>query len=494
MAILSGGELVLAETTPSFFVNTYRGRTGENLIGQFSTYGAIYRAQIWVAAVVDKLAMNTARLPLQVFRRVEDGREQMRDSSYAQLLSRPNAKHDSFFFWLWTVSTLNVYGEAIWLKLRGRDGKPAELWPLHPSNVVIRKEDDVLTYFLYHHLGGDPAYAVSAEDVVHFKRYNPDTTLRGMSALEPLRQTLANEDAARRATSSFWKNGARPGVALTHPKKLSTPAAERLRADWDALHAGPDATGNTAVLEEGMTPQIIPLNLEEAQYIDTRKLNREEVCGAYDIPPPVVHILDRATFSNITEQMRSMYRDTMAPRLEMVEAVIDHQLRPEFEDTTVKAKFLLDDVLRGDFEVRADAYQKAINSGWMQPSEVRTLENLTPAKGADRLFVNSTLVPIDVAASRMSPNPSALEAGKPAEPPMPPPKAAFTDAEVRTLMGRLSRVGSLADVSLDALTKDLNGSSELVEASWATAVAARESVPQFRQRLKSLGQKPGEPA
>ena len=63
-----------------------------------------------------------------------------------------------------------------------------------------------------------------------------------------------------------------------------------------------------------MTPHKLELTAEEAQYIETRKLNREEVCAAYDVPPPVVHILDRATFSNITEQMRSMYRDTMGGR------------------------------------------------------------------------------------------------------------------------------------------------------------------------------------
>jgi phage portal protein BeeE len=76
------------------------------------------------------------------------------------------------------------------------------------------------------------------------------------------------------------------------------------------------------------------LTAEEAQYIETRKLNREEVCAAYDVPPPVVHILDRATFSNITEQMRSMYRDTMAPRLNGFEAIELDLRRAEWPTTT----------------------------------------------------------------------------------------------------------------------------------------------------------------
>jgi HK97 family phage portal protein len=103
-----------------------------------------------------------------------------------------------------------------------------------------------------------------------------------------------------------------------------------------------------------MTPQKLSLSAEEAQYIETRKLNREEVCAVYDVPPPVVHILDRATFSNITEQMRSMYRDTMAPRLGLYESVLDTQLRPDFDPRgDLYAEFLMDEVLRGSFEQRA---------------------------------------------------------------------------------------------------------------------------------------------
>jgi hypothetical protein len=99
------------------------------------------------------------------------------------------------------------------------------------------------------------------------------------------------------------------------------------------MHSGVDKWGKAAILEEGLTANVIQLTAEEMQYIEGRRLNREEACARYDVPPPVVHILDRATFSNITEQMRSMYRDTMAPRLALYESVLDTQLRPDFDPT-----------------------------------------------------------------------------------------------------------------------------------------------------------------
>jgi HK97 family phage portal protein len=220
--------------------------------------------------------------------------------------------------------------------------------------------------------------------------------MRGMSRLEPLRSTLLNEDAARRATASWWQRGARPSVALKHPGELSQGAQDRLKANWEARHAGADLMGGTAILEEGMEAQIIQLTADEMQYIESRKLNLQECCMVFDVPPPVVHILDHATFSNITEQMRSMYRDTMAPRLEDFESTIDFHLRSEFfSEATHSARFALDEVLRGDFETRATATQQLVLSGVMKPSEARPLFDLPDAgELADHLYANAALVPL----------------------------------------------------------------------------------------------------
>jgi HK97 family phage portal protein len=423
MAIVSGGELVLADTSPTFARTTYWTPEGVGLTGKFASYSAIYRQQLWIFVVVQKLALGTARLPFKIYRRGDTGRDDARDTPFAELLRQPNPKHDPFFFWLWTASTFNVFGEALWVKVRNADRSVKELWPLHPVNVFTRNENGTLTYYFYGNASTEPQFAIPAGDVVHFKAYNPDTTVRGMSPIEPLRQTLLNEDAARRATASFWQRGARPALALSHPGVLSQSAADRLKARWDAVAAGADKTGATVVLEEGMKPEVLSLNMEEAQYESTRKLNREECCAAYDVPPPVVHILDHATYSNITEQMRSMYRDTMAPRLSLFESVVDTQLRPDFDTTgELYGEFLMDEVLRGDFEIRAEAYQKAINSGWMSPAEARVLENLPAVDGSDRLFINATLIPIDEASQHTSPNPPAEnDPAPPGLAPMPAP-------------------------------------------------------------------------
>jgi phage portal protein BeeE len=179
---------------------------------------------------------------------------------------------------------------------------------------------------------------------------------------------------------------------------------DRLSAQLAGLHKGVDNWGKIAIMEEGMTPTLLPLDAESMQYIEARRINREEACGMYDVPPPVVHILDRATFSNITEQMRSMYRDTMAPRLGLFESVVDAQLRTDFDPQgNIYAEFLLDEVMRGAFEQRAAANQAAIFSGQRTPNEVRKQDNLPPLEGGDQLYINAGAIPLDAANAEQPP-------------------------------------------------------------------------------------------
>jgi HK97 family phage portal protein len=446
---------------------------------QWVSYAAMYRKQDWVRICVDKRADLLARLPLKVYRHDDLNRPEEPEHPYAQLLARPNTRHSRFVFWRWVQATYDIYGEAFVGKQRDQGGRPYQLVPLHPTSMREVEDRDGRTIWDFDN-GHVQISGIPDEDLIHPRTYNPDSFTRGLSKLESLRSTLENEDYALRAQSSFWKRGARPGVALTHPGTLSQPAADRLKIRWDAIAAGADNTGTTVVLEEGMKPEILTLNAEEAQYIDARKLNREEVVAGYDMPPPAVHILDHATYSNITAQLRSVYRDTMAPVTIFHEGELETQLRgavrpnasaPDFSDE-VYAEFLLDGVLRGDFEERANAYQAAINSGWTTPAEVRKLENLPFMEGSDRLFINSTMVPLEAAAAA-----AAVEEETPDN------VVALPLEAVRTVMGRLSRQKSLDEVDGDALIAGLNGGASLVLAEFDAAKTAGLDVEGFRTWL-----------
>ena len=514
----SNGVIVKSPTTlwsgpPSAWGNSWPATL--HLGNRWASYGEIYRRQHWVRTCVDKRASLLSRLPLKVYEHDDQNRPEAKGHPYAILLNRPNIRHGRVFFWNWMESTYDIFGETFAGKIRDAGGRPVQLVPLHPSAMRESGERDGRVLWDFDN-GKVRISNIPDEDLVHLRTYNPDSFTRGLSKLESLRSTLENEDAALRSQSSFWRRGARPGVALSHPGNLTKPAADRLKLQWDAVAAGADNTGTTVVLEEGMKPEVMQISASEAQYIDGRRLNREEVVAGYDMPPPAVHILDRATFSNITEQLRSVYRDTMAPICVAHESELEVQLRgavrpgasePDFGDD-VYAEWLLDGVLRGDFETRAEAYQKAINSGWTTPAEVRKLENLPFIDGSDKLYINSTMVPLDTGGNQMGSRQlaeaiqkiylgvgeviSADEAREilnreGAGLTGPAPVTSGTPPPIRSLMGRLSRYKSLDDVDPDVLTEGLNGSTPAVLAALTEARAAGEDLAGLRARLQRLG-------
>ncbi|WP_163168099.1 phage portal protein [Arthrobacter sp. Alg241-R88] len=438
-----------------------------------SAYAGIYSRQLWVYVVTNKLARATARLPLPVYERAEKGREKRDDHDMAKLLRQPNPGMSGYELWLWTSSTRDIYGDTAWFKRR-QGGRVVGLYPLHPNSLTHENGQ-------WNFDNGKLRMSdIPREDLVIFKHFHPDSLLRGMSPLEPLRSTLENEWSARVATSSFWQRGARPGTALVHPSTLSEAAGERIKKQYDSLAAGAENTGATIVLEEGMEPKTLTLTAEEAQYIETRKLNREEVCAAYDVPPPVVHILDRATFSNITEQMRSMYRDTMGGILPSFEAAIETDLKQvEWPSDDVYAEFLMDEVLRGDFETRQEALAKADH---MTIAEKRKIENLPFIAGTDRIFLNTATLPLDAIDAQTA----ATERQGDAQ----PSADIIPISAARSVMGRLSWQRSLDQVDAEALTDGLDAPHQAaVKAVLADELTNGGSVSTLRDRVRSMGRK-----
>lgn len=482
----------LGETTPIMATGYFYAKDGMLLEKRFAYYAEIYKQQPWVAAAVNKRANAVARLSLNVWdNSPNNGKNLDTTSPYAKLLRVPCPFLSEYAFWRWVVSTYDIYGEVFLYKLRSPDtGLVTALLPMHPSRTFIKRasQDDEWKgakagdlQFIF--TMGTATYGyltATATDVLAWQRYNPDTEMRGWSLLEPLRSTIMNEDSSRRAMAAWWRNMGRPSLALTVDGKLSKDVGKRIKAEFDAIHAGSDNAGSTIVLPSGMTAMPIQLNAEEMAYIESRRLNREEVAGVYDMPPPVLQITDNATFSNITEQMRSFYRDSMAPLIEDLESILDFSLKSEFPGNLF-AQFAVDEVLRGNIETRAETAVSMVTNGIAKPAEVRPWFDFNDAGPvANVLYANSAMQPLGsikeyIAVSGPSaqllpenyeeaqdpPPPPALPAvgeskptpPNPAAPPpaQPPPPAPKPGKHYRSIMGRVGRGKSLPEVAQEML-------------------------------------------
>jgi len=397
----------LAELAPQISSAYYYPETlGLELEKKFALYGEIYSQQPWVRTVIDKRANAVARLPVQVWDIDGDTRKMDSRSQYSRLVADPCEYMDNYSFWQWIQTTIDIYGETYLALVKDGNGMPVSMMPMHPTRVAVKRnpQDGKYEYFFQAGSGiGTELVRFQQEDVVPFKLFNPRKLERGLSRLESLRSTLYSEDSSRNATASMWANSGRPNIVMSTEKKLGPDGRKRLIEAFNQAHQGSGNAGKTLVLEDGVSATQFQLTATDMQFIEGRKLNQVEVCGVFDIAPTLVGILDHATYSNVSEQIRGFYRDSMSGPLQFVESVFNKHVGSYWRRKN-EMRFALDEVLRGDPEKRGETVQKAVNSGVMTPNEGRDFMGLNRSDNplADSLFANSALQELGKPSERIT--------------------------------------------------------------------------------------------
>lgn len=387
--VVSAGALADLDRTP-----IVQARTVQLSDSVVLDYATIYLSQPQVRTVISFLARNIAQLPIHVYRRRSDtDRERLVDHALAVLLGRPNPSTTRYRLIDSLIHDLGIFDNAYWLKTRdARSGNAIGVLRVPPQIVKVEGDSSVT---------GATGYTVTgtrnlkrtfpADQFVHFRGHNPTDARMGASPVETLRRILAEEYMAAAYREQLWRNGARFGGYLRRPPDApawSPQARSRFRAEWQSQYVGegPNA-GGTPILEDGMEwVSGAGMTPEQAQYLEARKLTREEVAAAYHIPLPMVGILDHATFSNITEQHKQLYQDTLGPWLAMLAEEIELQLLPDLPDPEgVYVEWNLAEKLRGSFEEQATQLQASIGAPWLTRNEGRARMNLPAIEGGDEL-------------------------------------------------------------------------------------------------------------
>ncbi|MDT0270576.1 phage portal protein [Streptomyces sp. DSM 44915] len=383
-------------------------------------YVDIYRSQPHVRTVVDFLGRNIAQLGLHVFRRVSDtDRERLTDHPLARLLSRPNLYTTRYRLINALVQDIAVYDMAVWARVRPADaGNDVGGLVRLPMDRTKPVGGDWMEPAAFELKGSAGVVTIPRDRVVYFRGYNPSTSALGLSPMETLRGILAEGFSSQTYREQLWRNGARMSGWISRPSEApawSDKGRERFRADWRGLYTGDgQMAGGTPILEDGMQWHAGGMTPEQAQYLETRKLTREEVASAYHIPLPMVGILDHATYSNIREQHRQLYQDTLGPWLTWLAEEIELQLLPDLPDSdNVYVEFNIASKMSGSFEEQAAAASTATGGPWMTRNEQRARFNLPQIEGGDELITPLNVTEGGQASPRDSaPPPSAAPEGQ----------------------------------------------------------------------------------
>lgn len=366
------------------------GRGSIDLVADLTaSYATIYHTQPWVYASVNKIARLMGMLPLKTYQRGEGrDRERVFDGELPGLMRRPFRAGTPSYWKQHIVGSTLVWGNGIAVKLGATSSAqiPTELFPAPAVGWSLGEND---TYVWTSERG--ERYPFPRWQIIHFRYWDVAENGFGVSALEPLRRTLAIEDAASRFGVAAFKNGARPASIVQTDQELSEDVLKRLRANIETIHGDVDKAFRTAVLEQGLDWKPLTHNLKDAVLVEHRKLTREEVAAVFDIPQPSIGILDEANFASITALNQMLYQSTLGPWMRMIEETIHADFLdyiPAFEGMFVE--FDENMILRGTPNDRAEAYQRFYTSRVYTPNEMRAIENLpriTDDPTADQLYV-----------------------------------------------------------------------------------------------------------
>ena len=347
-----------------------------------------------VYACVRVISETVASLPLGVYEATDDGSQKATDHSlYFLLHDEPNSEMTSFVLREVMLAHLLLYGNSYCQILRSGRNQITGLYPLLPDHMEVdRDKNGTLTYTYSTSTG--QRVIMAPEEVLHIPGLGFDGVM-GYSPIALERNAIGLGIASEEYGSKFFSNGARPSGILTHPNTVKNPAA--LRESWNSIYGGSGNANRVAILEEGMRFEPIAIPNNEAQFLETRKFQVDEICRIFRVPPHLVGDLEHATFSNIEHQSIDFAVHTIRPWLVRIEQSMNRALFSDEEKGRFYVQFNIDGLMRGDYKSRMEGYAIARQNGWMSANDIRALENQNPIpseEGGDAYLVNGNMISI----------------------------------------------------------------------------------------------------
>ena len=353
-----------------------------------------------VYACVRILAEAVASLPLHVYEYQDDGGKKLVHDHplYYLLHDEPNPEMTSFVFRETLMSHLLIWGNAYAQIIRDGAGRVLGLYPLLPDKMDVQRDDRGNIYYVYSRNSDEnPMFKeygdirLKAEDVLHIPGLGFDGLI-GYSPIAMAKNAVGMTLACEEYGASFFANGANPGGVLEHPGVLKNPS--KVRESWNSVYRGVGNAHKIAVLEEGMKYQQIGIPPEEAQFLETRKFQINEIARLYRIPPHMVGDLDKSSFSNIEQQSLEFVKYTLDPWVIRWEQSLQRSLLLPGEKGKYFIKLNVDGLLRGDYQSRMNGYAVGRQNGWFSANDIREMENMNPIpdeEGGNLYLINGAM-------------------------------------------------------------------------------------------------------
>jgi len=304
------------------------------------------------------------------------------------------------------MSHLLLWGNAYAQILRNGRGQPIALYPLLPNKMEVSRASNGELVYTYRRDSEESrinpnsgTVILRRDEILHIPGLGFDGLI-GYSPIAMAKNAIGMSLATEEYGASFFANGANPGGVLEHPGVIKD--IQRVKDSWNSAYQGSGNAHRIAVLEEGMKFQAIGIPPEQAQFLETRKFQINEIARIFRIPPHMVGDLEKSSFSNIEQQSLEFVKYTLNPWVVRWEQSLQQSLLLPSEKNSIFIKFNVDGLLRGDYQSRMNGYAVGRQNGWLSANDIRELEDMNriPAEeGGDLYLVNGNMLPLSQAGN-----------------------------------------------------------------------------------------------
>lgn len=322
--------------------------------------------------------------------------------NYWLLHAQPSENYNRFEWvqamLVWAASWGNGYSKIV----RDRFANAKELLILPSYEVSPKLTERGKLYYEWTSVKGTEI--IMADDMIHLKNLGTNG-LVGFSTAQIQRESLANSMAKQQHEGAFYANGAKASGVLMTPGSFGPKERANVEESFQKAHSGAKNRFKTIVLEEGVKYQQLTIPQNDAEFLESKKYDRTEVCGWFRMPPHKIGVLDDSNYSNIDSQERSFAKDVAVPWAIRFQQELDRKLFFESERGRIMTQFNLDDLIKGDIKTRYEVYNSGVQTGILKPTEPREAEGW-PMEGTeeiDKFFMNSTMMPVAMLGQQQEP-------------------------------------------------------------------------------------------
>ena len=377
------------------FENLERSFSGLRTLGRFRVDHRKAMSVSAYYACIRNIAEDVGKLPLILYERQPDkGKEKATDVQplFNLIRRRPNPDMTAQTWKETSTGDMLSWGNAYSEKQFNPMGDVVALWPIHPSRVQTKRDPSTKRLFHIVHLDTGQAIRIEAKNMLHQKGFGDGIV--GMAVISAAGDSVGVAAAQQDYAGAFFGNGSTVSGVLEHPGRLSPEASQRMRENWNEVHQGALKAHKISVLEEGTKFRPMSIPMRHTQFIEGRQFSVEEIARWFRMPPHKIGHLLRSTNNNIEHQGIEYVTDTLDPWLTRSEEQIGMQLIPDERQGELFFEFMIDKLLRGDSEARANFYTKQWMIGALNQNEIRSKENMNGIGPAgDVYYVPASMVP-----------------------------------------------------------------------------------------------------